>query len=59
MSHATRLARLPAAGRAQPTRMPAPVIVVYVPALIPRPLRRHPAMTGPSPADGDEESDGR
>jgi hypothetical protein len=39
--------------------MPAPVIVVYVPALIPRPLRRHPAMTGPSPADGDEESDGR
>src|SRR5215831_13899581 len=32
MSHATRPARLPAAGRAQPARMPAPVIVAYAAA---------------------------
>jgi methanethiol S-methyltransferase len=32
MSHATRPARLPAAGRAQPARVPAPVIVVYAAA---------------------------
>src|SRR5215470_118989 len=32
MSHATRPARLPSAGRAQPTRTPAPVIVVYAAA---------------------------
>src|SRR6266480_4870260 len=33
MSHATRPARLPAAGRAQPARMPTPVIVVYAGAV--------------------------